>query len=142
MIHQRTGALLSSVQGRLATAPAWTAVEVARTLRRPRALAVLDAALHVEACTAAELEAAAREQKGRRGIVRVREMLVHADGRSESPMESEARLVFIDGGLPLPASSTRFAIGTANSGESTSRGRRQWSSQSTRAWSGTPARRR
>jgi hypothetical protein len=102
MVHQRTGALLSQVHGRLVTAPAWTAVEVARMLRRPRALAALDAALHVKACTASELEVAVREQKGRRGIVRVREMLVHADGRAESPMESEARLVFIDHGLPLP----------------------------------------
>jgi hypothetical protein len=102
MVHQRTGALLSQVHGRLVTAPAWTAVEVARMLRRPRALAALDAALHVRACTASELEVAVREQKGRRGIVRVREMLVHADGRAESPMESEARLVFIDHGLPLP----------------------------------------
>ena len=102
MVHQREGALLSRVQGRLATAPAWTAVEVARTLRRPRALATLDAALHAGACTVADLDAAVREQKGRRGIVRVREMLAHADGRAESPMESEARLVFIDHGLPLP----------------------------------------
>jgi hypothetical protein len=102
MVHQRAGAPLRRVQGRLATAPAWTAVEVARTLRRPRALATLDAALHVGACTVAELDAAVREQKGRRGIVRVRELLAHADGRAESPMESEARLVFIDYGLPLP----------------------------------------
>lgn len=102
MVHQRTGAPLRRVQGRLATAPAWTAVELARTLRRPRALATLDAALHVGACTIAELDAAMREQTGRRGIVRVRELLPHADSRSESPMESEARLVFIDGGLPLP----------------------------------------
>jgi hypothetical protein len=102
MVHQRTGALLSHVRGRLVTAPAWTAVEVARMLRRPRALAALDAALHAGACTVADLDAAVREQKGRRGIVRVREMLVHADGRAESPMESEARLVFIDHGLPLP----------------------------------------
>ena len=102
MVHQRTGAPRRRVQGRLATAPAWTAVEVARTLRRPRALATLDAALHVGACTVADLDAAVREQKGRRGIVRVRELLPHADSRSESPMESEARLVFIDGGLPLP----------------------------------------
>ena len=102
MVHQRLGAPLKTIQGRLATAPAWTAVEVARTLRRPRALATLDAALHVGACTVVELDAAAREQKGRRGIVRVRELLAHADGRAESPMESEARLVFIDGGLPLP----------------------------------------
>ena len=102
MVHQREGALLRQVDGRLVTAPAWTAVEVARTLRRPRVLATLDAALHVRACTVAELDAAVRDQRGRRGIVRVREMLPHADGRAESPMESEARLVFIDHGLPPP----------------------------------------
>ena len=46
MVHQRIDAPLRRVEGRLATAPAWTAVEVARTLRRARALATLDAALH------------------------------------------------------------------------------------------------
>ncbi|HEX2284116.1 MAG TPA: type IV toxin-antitoxin system AbiEi family antitoxin domain-containing protein [Mycobacterium sp.] len=102
MVHQRIGAPLSKVQGRLATAPAWTAVEIARTLRRPRALAILDAALHIQCCTSAELSAAVAEQKGRRGIVKVRDLLAHVDGRSESPLESEARLVFIDGGLPKP----------------------------------------
>lgn len=103
MVHQRVGAPLRRVDGRLATAPAWTAVEVARTLRRPRALATLDAALHEKVCTTGELEAAAREQAGRRGIVGVRELLAHVNGLAESPMESEARLVFIDHGLPLPA---------------------------------------
>jgi hypothetical protein len=102
MVHQRIGAPLRRVHGRLATAPAWTAVEIARTLRRPRALAVLDAALYVQSCTPAELSAAVDEQKGRRGIVHVRELVNLADRRAESPMESEARLVFIDGGLPLP----------------------------------------
>jgi hypothetical protein len=102
MVHQRIGAPLRRVEGRLATVPAWTAVEVARTLRRARALATLDAILHCGACTTAELEAAVREQKGRRGIVKVRELMEHMDGRAESPMESEARLVFIDGGLPTP----------------------------------------
>jgi hypothetical protein len=102
MVHQRTGAPLQRVAGRLATAPAWTAVEVARQLRRPRALAALDAALHSLACTRAELESAVREQKGRRGIVQVRELLQYADGRAESGMESEARLVMIDFGLPRP----------------------------------------
>jgi len=43
MVHQRVGAPLKTIRGRLATAPAWTAVEIARNLRRPRALAVLDA---------------------------------------------------------------------------------------------------
>ena len=102
MVHQRLGAPLRRVDGRLATAPAWTAVEVARTLRRPRALATLDAALHSGSTSAQDLEAALREQKGRRGTVRVRELLGYANGRAESAMESEARLVFIDGGLPLP----------------------------------------
>jgi hypothetical protein len=102
MVHQRIGAPLRRVEGRLATAPAWTALEVARALRRPRALATLDAALHIGACTRAELSATIREQRGRRGIVQVRELANYADGRAESPMESETRLLFIDSGLPTP----------------------------------------
>ncbi|WP_204815199.1 type IV toxin-antitoxin system AbiEi family antitoxin domain-containing protein [Mycobacterium riyadhense] len=104
MVHQRIGAPLRRVEGRLVTAPAWTAIEVARSVRRPRALATLDAALHVGACTRGELEAVIREHKGRRGIVKVRELIGYADGRAESPMESEARLVFIDHRLPMPES--------------------------------------
>jgi hypothetical protein len=100
MVHQRVGAPLRRVERRLATAPAWTAIEVARALRRPRALATLDAALNCGACTRGELKAAIGKQNGRRGIVKVRELVVHADGRAESPMESEARLVVIEGGLP------------------------------------------
>jgi hypothetical protein len=102
MVHQRIGAPLRRVEGRLATAPAWTVIEVARALRRSRALATLDAALHVGACTTGELRAAIREQKGRRGIVKVRELIGCADGRAESPMESEARLLFLDARLPRP----------------------------------------
>lgn len=101
-VHQRVGAPLRKVGGRLLTAPAWTAVEVARTLRRPRALATLDAALRSQACSASEMKVAVREQKGRRGIVKVRQLLPHADPRAESSMESEARLVFLDHGLPAP----------------------------------------
>lgn len=101
-VHQRVGAPLQRINNRLATAPAWTAVELARTLRRPRALAVLDAALHSNVCTRDELIAAIHDQRGRRGIVNVRELVDYADGRAESAMESETRLVFIDGGLPPP----------------------------------------
>jgi hypothetical protein len=102
MVHQRIGAPLKRIHGRLTTAPAWTAVELARTLRRPRALAVLDAVLFNQCCKPADLCKAIDEQKGRRGIVKVRELGEYVDGRSESPLESEARLVFIDGGLPMP----------------------------------------
>jgi hypothetical protein len=101
-VHRRDGAPLVMVDGRRATAPAWTAVEVARGLRRPRALATLDAALRSGTCDRRGLHFAAVEQFGRRGIVHVRELIPLADGRAESPMESEARLVMIDHGLPTP----------------------------------------
>jgi hypothetical protein len=102
VVHRRDGAPLTSVAGRPATAPAWTAIEVARELRRPRALATLDAALRSRTCSRADLSEAAQRQAGRRGIVRVRELLPLAAPEAESPMESEARLVMIDGGLPRP----------------------------------------
>jgi len=100
VVHRREGAPLTVVAGRPVTTPAWTAVEVGRSLRRPRVLATLDAALRSGTCTRDELEHAIRRQSGRRGIVTVRELLSLANPLAESPMESEARLVMIDGGVP------------------------------------------
>lgn len=102
VVHRREGAPLTRVAGRPATAPAWTAIEVARGLRRPRALATLDAALRSRTCSRVDLSEAAERQAGRRGIVGVRELLPLAAPEAESPMESEARLVMLDGGLPTP----------------------------------------
>ncbi|WP_018601644.1 type IV toxin-antitoxin system AbiEi family antitoxin domain-containing protein [Mycobacterium sp. 155] len=102
VVHRRDGGPLTFVDNRYTTAPAWTAIEVARTLRRPRALATLDAALRSGTCIRADLWRAALDQAGRRGIVNVRNLIALADGRAESPMESEARLVMLDGGLPTP----------------------------------------
>ena len=102
VVHRREGAPLTTVAGRLATTAAWTAIEVARSLRRPRALATLDAALRSTTCSRGELARAIELQSGRRGVVNVRELLPLASPLAESPMESEARLVMIDGGLPPP----------------------------------------
>jgi hypothetical protein len=102
VVHRRDGAPLATVDGRPATAPAWTAVEVARGLRRPRALATLDAAPRSGTCDRRGMLAAAGAQTGRRGIVHVRELIPLAAAEAESPMESEARLMMIDGGLPNP----------------------------------------
>ena len=102
VVHRRDGAPLVIAGHRPATSPAWTAVEVARALRRPRALATLDAALRSGTCTRAEIWRAAVQQSGRRGIVALRGLVSLADERAESPMESEARLAMIDGGLPIP----------------------------------------
>lgn len=102
VVHRRDGAPMAEVRGRPATTAAWTAIEVARSLRRPRSLATLDAALRSGTCDRLELARALTKQAGRRGVVVVRELLPLADPRAESPMESEARLVIIDGGLPAP----------------------------------------
>lgn len=102
VVHRREGAPVTLIAGRPATTAGWTAVEVARSLRRPRALATLDAALRSGTCSRDDLRAAAASQSGRRGIVPVRELLTLAAGAAESPMESEARLAMIDGGLPRP----------------------------------------
>lgn len=69
VVHRRAGAPLTMVGGRPATAPGWTAIEVARGLRRPRALATLDAALRTGTCSRGDLQRAVEQQSGRRGIV-------------------------------------------------------------------------
>jgi hypothetical protein len=102
LVHRREGAPLTVVDGRLATSPAWTAVEVSRGLRRPRVLATLDLALRSATCDRADLWRAARRQAGRRGIVAVRDLIPLADPLAESPMESELRLVVLDADLPSP----------------------------------------
>ena len=102
VVHQRRGAPLQLISSRRATSPAWTAVEVARAVGRARGLGTLDAALRSGWCTPADLAEAVHRQRGRRGIVGVRELLQVADGRAESAMESEARLVMLDHGLPRP----------------------------------------
>jgi hypothetical protein len=102
VVHRREGAPLAIVAGRPATAPAWTAIEVARGLRRGRALATLDAALRSGTCDRDELWRVLKRHSGRRGVVAARELLELASPLAESPMESEARLVMIDGGLPAP----------------------------------------
>lgn len=102
IVHRRDGAPLAVVDRRRATTAAWTAVEVARALRRPRALATLDAALRSGTCDRGQLCDAVSRQHGRRGIVQVRELVPHASAAAESPMESEARLVMLDADLPAP----------------------------------------
>jgi hypothetical protein len=102
VVHRRAGAPLAIVAGRPTTTPAWTAIEVARGLRRGRALATLDSALRSGTCDRDEMRRVLKRHSGRRGVVTVRELLPLASPQAESPMESEARLVMVDGGLPPP----------------------------------------
>lgn len=68
-----------AVDGFATTAPARTAVELARLQGRPLALAVLDGALRSGAVTAGELTAESERHAKRRGIVHVRKLLPLAD---------------------------------------------------------------
>jgi very-short-patch-repair endonuclease len=65
-------------------------------------LAVLDAALRSAWCTREALADAAAAQAGLREVIRLRELIPHANGRAESAMESRMRWQFIEGGLPAP----------------------------------------
>jgi hypothetical protein len=78
------------------------AIDLARGATRPSALAILDAALRVDACGPADLAAEVGLHHGLRGVRRVRELVGLADGRAECAQESHLRLVILDAGLPAP----------------------------------------
>lgn len=102
-----TGALTPAdvvvLGGVAVTTPARTAADLARLLKRPDALAALDALLRLVPGLTAELITGALDRfGGYRGVVQARELVLLADPRSESPQESRTRLRCIDAGFPAP----------------------------------------
>lgn len=83
------------------TTPARTAADLARCLRRPDALASLDAMLQLPELPADLVMSELMGFAGYRGVVQARELVTLADPRSESPMESRTRLRAIDAGFPV-----------------------------------------
>jgi hypothetical protein len=82
------------------TPPARTATDLARTLGRTTALAVLDAALFARACKPAHLAEEVMRHANLRGVRQVRELVPLADGRAACRQESQLRLILHDGRLP------------------------------------------
>lgn len=78
------------------------AVDVARASGRLDAIATLDAALHVGACTPDDLAGEVSAHGGLRNVVQARQLVGLADARAECAQESHVRLVLIDAGLPAP----------------------------------------
>ena len=93
---------LDVVAGVALTSPARTAADLARLLRRPDALAALDALLRLPDLEREQIRAVLDRFVGYRGVVQGRELLAIADARSESPQESRTRLRCIDAGFPAP----------------------------------------
>ncbi|SDC50871.1 Transcriptional regulator, AbiEi antitoxin, Type IV TA system [Geodermatophilus telluris] len=81
------------VGGTPVTAPARTAVDLARALPFERAVVVLDAALHDGVCSETALAAAVERAGGRPGVRAASRAVAFADGRSESVGESRSRVL-------------------------------------------------
>lgn len=107
----RTGPLENDqvvlMSGVRATAPARTAVDVARWSDRREladAMAVADAVLHRGEATRPELVALLDRFARCPGIYQARQIIQRADPRAESPLESYSRLMFEQQSLPAPES--------------------------------------
>ncbi|WP_407320440.1 hypothetical protein UQW22_08285 [Isoptericola halotolerans] len=75
-------------------------VEAVPQVGRRHAAALMDSALHRRLIDAERLDTTSRAAAGRRGMARTREWWPLADGRSESPAETWARLSCVEGGFP------------------------------------------
>jgi very-short-patch-repair endonuclease len=93
------------------TTAARTVVDLARTLPFRAGVVAADSALHQRRATKDELEAVLAVCSRWRGAAAAAEVIAFADRRSESPLESIARVVFRDCGLPPPK--LQALIGTA-----------------------------
>jgi very-short-patch-repair endonuclease len=79
-----------------------TVVDIARTLPATDALATVDAALRIGACTPESLANQTEQERRLRGIVAARRLVSLGNGLAESPMESRLRMRILDAGLPAP----------------------------------------
>ncbi len=84
------------------TTPLRTALDLGCLLPRGDGLAALDMFMRLHGVTRGELMASLPRYRRRRGVVRLRPLVMLADPRSESPAESWLRLVLHDEGFPPP----------------------------------------
>lgn len=90
------------VHGMRVTTAARTVIDLARSLEFRAGVVTADSALHDNLVTKPELEALLAALAQRAGGRRVAAVVAFADGRAESVLESVARVVFKDCGLPPP----------------------------------------
>jgi very-short-patch-repair endonuclease len=88
--------------GTRVTTPARTVVDLARTLSFIEGVVVADSALHLGKAAKAGLEEVLAACSGWPGISRARKVVEFSDRRSESVLESCARVIFDEHGLEPP----------------------------------------
>jgi hypothetical protein len=111
-LHGRAGVRLHAAEvpaehvslklGLPVTTPARTVVDLARTLDFRSGVVAADSALHFKLATKAELKAVIAACPRWPGLQRAVKVVAFADSLAESPLESVARVVFSDLGLPTP----------------------------------------
>jgi hypothetical protein len=90
------------VNGLRVTTPLRTALDLACSLSRASALAVLDAFMRIHGLTRSMYLAELPRFRGRRGVVQLRALIPLATPLAESPGESRTRLAVLDAGIPAP----------------------------------------
>ena len=84
------------------TTPARTTIDIARTRQFLDAVVTADSALHKRKTSKRQLTDVLRTCQGWPGAVAAQRVLDFCDGRAESPLESCARVIFAERGLPPP----------------------------------------
>ncbi|BBY93645.1 hypothetical protein MGALJ_33140 [Mycobacterium gallinarum] len=83
--------------------PARTAFDLGRFLERGQAVARLDALMRARPFSAEDVLLMAKRYRGARGVKLLKDALPLVDGGAASPRETWLRLLYIDAGLPRPA---------------------------------------
>jgi hypothetical protein len=94
---------LTWVAGLPVTTPARTAFDLGRYLKRGQAIARLDALMRAAPFSIEDVMLLTKRYKGVRGVAKLKAVLPLVDGGAASPQETRLRLLFIDAGLPRPA---------------------------------------
>ncbi len=94
------GMTVVRVGDRFVASPEWALAQAVPELDRGFAVSVMDSALHLGLLDPSGLIRAHDHARGRRGVARTHAWWELADGRSESPLETWARLDCLDGGVP------------------------------------------
>ncbi|HXZ66934.1 MAG TPA: DUF559 domain-containing protein [Streptosporangiaceae bacterium] len=114
-IRQHCAALpaghVTDLLGLRCTTAARTVLDLARTLPFRAGVVAADSALHQRLATEEELRSVLAACSRWRGATIAADVIAFADSQSESPLESIARVVFRDQGLPPPK--LQALIGTA-----------------------------
>jgi hypothetical protein len=93
---------ITVVHGMRVTTAARTVIDLARTLEFRAGVVTADSALRDRLVTKLELESLLADLPRRTGRTRAADVIKFADGRAESVLESIARVVFAECGLPPP----------------------------------------